>query len=150
MTYTLPLSEILMDFHDRVKSLSSGFASFDFDESEENYVLTHIVKMDILLNGVAVEELSSLVHYSNVDSHGRYLVDKLKDLIPRQMVTIAIQAIVGGKIIARQTIKAYRKDVTQWLYGGDVTRRMKLLKNQAEGKKKMRSVSKCRILKCSM
>lgn len=145
MTYTLPLSEIVIDFHDRIKSLSSGFASFDFDESEERYVLTHVVKMDILLNGVAVEELSTLVHFSNVDGHGRHIVGKLKELIPRQMVTIAIQAVVGGKIVARETIKAYRKDVTQWLYGGDVTRRMKLLRNQAEGKKKMRSVSELKL-----
>jgi translation factor GUF1, mitochondrial len=141
MTYTLPLSEILMDFNDRLKSISSGFASFDFDETDERYVTTHIVKMDILLNGVAVEELSSLVHFSRVDEHGRYLVEKLKELIPRQMIQIAIQAVVGGKVIARETLKAYKKDVTQWLYGGDVTRRMKLLKQQSEGKKKMRSVS---------
>ena len=143
MTYTLPLNEVVIDFHDYIKSLSSGFASFDFEESD--YVSTHLVKVDILLNGVPVEELSNIVHPKKVDYYARNLVTKLKDLIPRQMVTIAIQAVVNGKVLARETIKAYRKDVTQWLYGGDVTRRMKLLKQQAEGKKKMRSVANINV-----
>jgi elongation factor 4 len=139
MKYTLPLAEVVMDFHDRIKSLSSGFASFDFEEGE--FVSTNLVRLDVLLNGVAVDELSNIVHVRKVDYYARDLVNRLKDLIPRQMVTIAIQAVVGGKVLARETIKAYRKDVTQWLYGGDVTRRMKLLKQQAEGKKKMRSIA---------
>lgn len=143
MTYTLPLAEVVIDFHDRIKSLSSGFASFDFEESE--YVSTNLCKLDILLNGVAVEELSTICHVRKVEPYARNLALKLKDLIPRQMVTIAIQAVVGGKVLARETIKAYRKDVTQWLYGGDVTRRMKLLKQQAEGKKKMRSVANINV-----
>lgn len=143
MTYTLPLSEVVVDFHDQIKSISSGFASFDFEESE--YVRTDLVKLDILLNGSPVEELSNIVHVRKVEPYARELVIRLRDLIPRQMVTIAIQAVVGGKILARETIKAYRKDVTQWLYGGDVTRRMKLLKNQAEGKKKMRSVANIQV-----
>jgi len=98
-----------------------------------------------MINGDPVEELSNIVHVRKVDQYARNLVTKLKDMIPRQMVTIAIQAVVGGKILARETIKAYRKDVTQWLYGGDVTRRMKLLKQQAEGKKKMRSIANIQI-----
>lgn len=143
MTYVLPLNEVVLDFHDKIKSLSSGFASFDFEESE--YVSTNLVKLEVLLNGLPVEELATIVHVRKVDPYARDLVARLKDLIPRQMVTIAIQAVVGGKVLARETIKAYRKDVTQWLYGGDVTRRMKLLRNQAEGKKKMRSVANINV-----
>lgn len=143
MTYVLPLSEVVIDFHDHIKSLSSGFASFDFEE--DKYVSTNLVKMEILLNGVPVEELANIVHVRKVELKARDLVNRLKEMIPRQMVTIAIQAVVGGNVLARETIKAYRKDVTQWLYGGDVTRRMKLLKQQAEGKKKMRSVANIQI-----
>lgn len=143
MTYTLPLNEVVLDFHDRIKSVSSGFASFDFEEAE--YVSTDLVKLEILLNGVPVEELSNIVHVRKVDLYARDLVSRLKEMIPRQMVTIAIQAVVSNKVLARETIKAYRKDVTQWLYGGDVTRRMKLLKQQAEGKKKMRSVANINV-----
>lgn len=143
MTYVLPLAEVVIDFHDHIKSVSSGYASFDFEEGE--YVSTNLVKLEVLLNGVAVEELANIVHVRKVDTYARDLVTRLKELIPRQMVTIAIQAMVGGKILARETIKAYRKDVTQWLYGGDVTRRMKLLKQQAEGKKKMRSVANINV-----
>jgi len=106
---------------------------------------TNLCKLEIMINGDPVEELSNIVHVRKVDQYARNLVTKLKDMIPRQMVTIAIQAVVGGKILARETIKAYRKDVTQWLYGGDVTRRMKLLKQQAEGKKKMRSIANIQI-----
>jgi translation factor GUF1, mitochondrial len=143
MTYQLPLAEVVVDFHDNIKSLSSGFASFDFEESE--YVSTNLCKLDILLNGIPVEELSVICHVRKVEHYARDLVLRLKELIPRQMVTIAIQAVVGGNILARETIKAYRKDVTQWLYGGDVTRRMKLLKNQAEGKKKMRQFANINV-----
>lgn len=123
--------------------MSSGYASFDFEESD--YVLTNLVKLEILLNGVPIEELSSIVHVRKVENYARDLVSRLKDLIPRQMVQIAIQGVVGGKVLARETIKAYRKDVTQWLYGGDVTRRMKLLKQQAEGKKKMRQIANINV-----
>lgn len=143
MTYVLPLSEVVIDFHDQIKSLSSGFASFDFEEGD--YVSTNLCKLEILLNGKPVDELSNIVHVRKVDSYARNLVTRLKDLIPRQMVMIAIQAVVGGNVLARETIKPYKKDVTQWLYGGDVTRRMKLLKQQSEGKKKMRSIANIRI-----
>lgn len=143
MKYTLPLNEVIIDFHDQVKSLSSGFASFDFEESD--YVSTYLVKLEILLNSAPVEELSNICHAKNADQYARRLVAKLKELIPRQMVEIRIQAVIGSKVIARETIKAFRKDVTQWLYGGDVTRRMKLLKQQAEGKKKMRMIANINV-----
>lgn len=143
LKYKMPLNEVIVDFHDQVKSLSSGFASFDFEESE--FVSTNLVKLEILLNSASVEELSNICHVKNVDPFARKLVSKLKELIPRQMVEIRIQAVVGSKVIARETIKAYRKDVAQWLYGGDVTRRMKLLKQQAEGKKKMRMIANINV-----
>ena len=143
MTYILPLSEIVLDFHDKLKSLSSGYASFDYEDN--GYVETNLVRLDVLLNGTNVEELSSIVHLTKVNSYAKDLVRRLKELIPRQMVQIAIQASVGSKVIARETLKAFRKDVTAKLYGGDVTRRMKLLKNQAEGKKKMRSIANINV-----
>lgn len=143
MSYTLPLNEIILDFHDKLKSLSSGYASFDYED--HGYHLTNVVKLNIMLNGQLVEELSTIVHVSKAQRFGRDLVLRLKDIIPRQMIQIAIQACVGGKVLARETIKAFRKDVTAKLYGGDVTRRMKLLKQQAEGKKKMRSVANVNV-----
>lgn len=143
MQYILPLNEVIVDFHDQVKSLSSGFASFDFEE--HGYVSSNLVKLEILLNSVPVEELSNICHVRNAESFARKLVLKLKELIPRQMVEIRIQAVVGSKVIARETLKAFRKDVTQWLYGGDVTRRNKLLKQQAEGKKKMRMIANINV-----
>lgn len=136
MKYILPLSEIILDFNDRLKSLSSGFASFNYED--HGYHITHVVRLDIHLNGKKVEEFSRIVHCTKATTIGKDMVVRLKELIPRQMVQIAIQACVGSKILARETIKAYRKDVTAKLYGGDVTRRMKLLKQQSEGKKKMR------------
>lgn len=143
MKYIMPLNEVIVDFHDLIKSVSSGFASFDFEEA--GYVSSNLVKLEILLNSAPVEELSNICHIKNVDPFGRRLVAKLKELIPRQMVEIRIQAVVGSKVIARETIKAFRKDVTQWLYGGDVTRRMKLLKQQSEGKKKMRMIANINV-----
>ncbi|XP_058058409.1 translation factor GUF1 homolog, mitochondrial [Anopheles bellator] len=142
-TYLMPLNEIVLDFHDHLKSISSGYASFDYEE--HGYVATSIVRMDVLLNGQLVEELCTIVHTSKAQQHARELVVKLRDLIPRQMVQIAIQAVVGGKVLGRETIKAYRKDVTSKLYGGDVTRRMKLLKQQSEGKKKMRAIANINV-----
>ncbi|EDW82534.1 uncharacterized protein Dwil_GK25080 [Drosophila willistoni] len=143
MTYVLPLSEIILDFHDRLKSLSSGYASFSYED--HGYHLTNLVRLDIHLNGRPVEELCRIVHATKATGIARQMVHKLKDLIPRQMVQIAIQACVGSKVLARETIKAYRKDVTAKLYGGDVTRRMKLLRQQAEGKKKMRMFANIRV-----
>lgn len=143
MTYILPLNEVVLDFHDKLKSLSSGYASFDYEDN--GFVSTNLVKIDVLLNSQIVEELSHIVHVTKVNLYCRDLVLRLKELIPRQMVQIAIQAVVGSRIIARETIKAFRKDVTAKLYGGDVTRRMKLLRNQAEGKKKMRSIANINV-----
>ncbi|KAH8387101.1 hypothetical protein KR093_004648, partial [Drosophila rubida] len=143
LKYVLPLSEIILDFHDRLKSLSSGYASFSYED--HGYHLTHLVRLDIHLNGRPCEELCRIVHTTKALGVARQMVHKLKELIPRQMVQIAIQACVGSKVLARETIKAYRKDVTAKLYGGDVTRRMKLLKQQAEGKKKMRMFANIRV-----
>ncbi|KAK5643756.1 hypothetical protein RI129_007601 [Pyrocoelia pectoralis] len=139
MQFDLPLSEIVIDFHDSLKTISSGYASFDYEPT--GFVPTYLVKMEIFLNGVAVDELSNIVHGSRIDTIGRKTVLKLKEIIPRQQVQIAIQAKVNGKVIARETLKAYRKDVAAKLYGGDITRRMKLLAQQAAGKKKMRMVA---------
>lgn len=143
LTYALPLSEIVMDFHDKLKTITSGYASFDYED--RGYQAGHIVKLSILLNGKPVDEFSRIVNIVKANEIARELVLQLKDLIPRQMVQIAIQATVGGKILARETIKAFRKDVTAKLYGGDVTRRMKLLRQQAEGKKKMRAVANINV-----
>lgn len=143
MHYILPLSEIILDFNDRLKSISSGYASFNYEDY--GFHETNLCRLDINLNGKSVEELCRIVHVSKAQKIGRELVLKLKDEIPKQMVQIAIQACVGSKVIARETIKAYRKDVTAKLYGGDVTRRMKLLKQQSDGKKKMRMVANIRV-----
>ncbi|ENN72980.1 hypothetical protein YQE_10395, partial [Dendroctonus ponderosae] len=139
LQYELPLCEIVIDFHDVLKNISSGYASFDYED--RGYASTNVVKMSILLNGVAIEELSSIVHLSKAQTIGKSMALRLKDIIPRQLVNIAIQACIGSKVLARQDIKPFRKDVTQWLYGGDVTRRKKLLAQQAAGKKKMRMIA---------
>ncbi|XP_050308215.1 translation factor GUF1 homolog, mitochondrial [Anthonomus grandis grandis] len=139
LQYDLPLCEIVVDFHDTLKTISSGYASFDYEDN--GYASSNLVKMGVLLNGTPVEELSQIVHITKAQTMGKKVALKLKDIIPRQMINIAIQAVVGGKVLARQDIKAYRKDVTQWLYGGDVTRRKKLLAQQAAGKKKMRMIA---------
>ena len=110
MTYILPLNEIVLDFHDQLKSISSGYASFDYEDY--GYHESSIVRVDVLLNGQMVEELCSICHTSKIQHHSRDLVLRLKELVPRQMVQIAIQAVVNGKIMARETIKAFRKDVT--------------------------------------
>ncbi|XP_069677973.1 translation factor GUF1 homolog, mitochondrial [Periplaneta americana] len=139
LQFLLPLNEIVVDFHDHLKSVSSGYASFDYEEYD--YIPSKLVKLNVLLNGNIVEELSTVVHISKAASMGRRVCLKLKDIIPRQLFQIAIQAAVGGKIVARETVKAFRKDVTAKLYGGDVTRRMKLLNRQAEGKKRMKMIA---------
>ncbi|KAJ8942366.1 hypothetical protein NQ318_000346 [Aromia moschata] len=139
LQYDLPLCEIVLDFHDTLKTISSGYASFDYEDN--GYQSSNLIKLVILLNSIAVDELSTIVHITKAQMIGRKLVLKLKDIIPRQMVQIAIQACVNGKVLARENIKAYRKDVTAKLYGGDITRRMKLLAQQAAGKKKMRMVA---------
>jgi GTP-binding protein LepA len=143
MTFEIPLAEIVFDFYDRLKSISRGYASFDYQPVD--YRLTDLVKLDIKLNGENVDALSALVHRSKAESFGRGICSRLKDLLPRQQFVIAIQAAVGAKIIARETISAMRKDVTAKCYGGDISRKRKLLEKQKEGKKKMRQFGKVEV-----
>ena len=136
ITASIPLLEILIGFYDQLKTQTSGFASFDFEIDE--YRAANLAKLDVLVNHEAVEGLAQIVPKEKAEEIGRKLVEKLKEAIPRQQIAVPIQAAIGGKIIARETVASYRKDVTQKLYGGDVTRKMKLLEKQKKGKKRMR------------
>ena len=143
LKYTLPLNEIIYDFFDQLKSRTKGYASLDYEIA--GYEKSDLVKLDMLLNGDVCDALSIIVHKDKAYERGRQIAERLKDVIPRQMFEIPIQAAVGGKIIARETVKAYRKDVLAKCYGGDVTRKKKLLEKQKEGKKKMRSIGSVEI-----
>jgi len=140
LVYRIPLAEVVLDFFDQMKSRTQGYASMDYER--DGYAVSDLVKVDILLQGESVDAFSSIVHRSKSYEYGQKMSKKLKELIPRQQFDVPIQAAISSKIIARETVKAYRKDVTAKLYGGDVTRKNKLLKKQKEGKKKMKSIGR--------
>jgi GTP-binding protein LepA len=143
LTARIPLNEILIDFHDRIKSITKGYGSMDYEY--DNYVPSDMVKLDMLVNGEVMEAFSALVHRSKAESRGRILAAKLKDVIPKQQYQVAIQAAIGGKFVARETISAMRKDVTAKCYGGDISRKRKLLEKQKEGKKRMKTIGSVNI-----
>lgn len=143
LQFEIPLAEIVFDFYDKLKSISKGYASFDYQPME--YRVSNLVKLDILLNGDNVDALSALIHKDNSHTFGKKICEKLRELIPRQQFDIAIQAAIGAKIVARETVKAVRKDVTAKCYGGDISRKRKLLEKQKKGKKRMRQVGNVEV-----
>jgi GTP-binding protein LepA len=143
MTYTIPLAELITDFYDQLKSRTQGYASLDY--SYGGYQAADLVKLDILVNGVPVDALSLILHRDKAYTQGRSLTERLRKLIPRQLFEVPIQAAIGSRVIARETVKAMRKDVLAKCYGGDVSRKRKLLEKQKEGKKRMKMVGSVEI-----
>ena len=143
LVYRIPLAEVVIDFFDQLKSRTKGYASLDYEP--DGYATANLVKVDILINHVPVDAFSTIVHRAKADDYGRKMTEKLRELIPRQMFDVPIQAAIGGRIIARETVKAKRKDVLAKCYGGDITRKRKLLEKQKEGKKKMKNIGRVEV-----
>jgi GTP-binding protein LepA len=143
LVYRIPLAEIVVDFFDQMKSRTKGYASLDYDQA--GYERSNLVKVDVLLNSIPVDAFSTIVHRDKAADYGRRMAEKLRTLIPRQMFDVPIQAAVGGRIVARETVKAKRKDVLAKCYGGDITRKRKLLEKQKEGKKRMKNIGRVEV-----
>jgi GTP-binding protein LepA len=143
LVYRLPLAEVVMDFFDQMKSRTQGYASLDYEP--DGYTASNLVKVDILLNAIPVDAFSTIVHRTKADDYGRRMTEKLRQLIPRQLFDVPIQAAIGGRIISRETVKAKRKDVLAKCYGGDISRKRKLLEKQKEGKKKMKNIGRVEV-----
>jgi GTP-binding protein LepA len=143
LVYRIPLAEVVVDFFDQMKSRTKGYASLDYDQA--GYDRANLVKVDVLLNSVPVDAFSTIVHRDKANEYGRRMTEKLRALIPRQMFDVPIQAAIGGRIIARETVKAKRKDVLAKCYGGDITRKRKLLEKQKEGKKRMKNIGRVEV-----